>query len=255
MSAGETTCIAVAGKGGVGKTLLSGLLVRHLAATGQGPVLAVDADPNANLHQVLGIAPGSGVGAIREEMKQLAGQLPAGMTRPQFLEYKVETDLAEGDNFDLLVMGRPEGPGCYCYANNLLRDILARVSGRYRHVVIDNEAGMEHLSRRLAQELDLLLVVSDASLRGVETAYRISDVPPEVETRVARRGLVVNRVPAAGLAKSLEARLVGGPVPLLGTIADDPEVALCDQEPDRLATVFPDSAMARAVAELATRFL
>ena len=245
-------CIAVAGKGGVGKTLLAGLLVRHLARAGAGPVLAVDADPNANLHDALGLPASGGVGAVREEMKQLAGEIPGGMTRPQFLAYKVEASLAEGDGFDLLVMGRPEGPGCYCYANNLLRDILQRVAGRYRHVVVDNEAGMEHLSRRIAGPIDLLLVVSDATHRGLETAYRIAAVPPEVDTRVARRALVVNRVPAGGLSPSLRACIDEGPLPLLATIAEDPEVARCDQEPERLAGIFPGSAMARAVGD---RFL
>ena len=245
-----STCIAVAGKGGVGKTLLSGLLVRHLVAAGRGPVLAVDADPNANLHEVLALERGSGVGAIREEMKQLYGDIPGGLTRPEFLAYKLETDLAEGDGFDLLVMGRPEGPGCYCYANNLLRDILQKVAGRYPYVVIDNEAGMEHLSRRIAGGIDHLVLVTDASLRGLETAFRIADVPPEVETRVAGRALVVNRVPAAGLSDALQERIAAGPLPLLGTVAEDPEVARCDQEPDRIASIFPDSAMARAVGGL-----
>ena len=242
--------IAVAGKGGVGKTLISGLLARWLVDNGGGPVLAVDADANANLHEVLGMEPGQSVGAVREELKELAGQVPAGMTKAQFLEYKIDTALAEGEGMDLLVMGRPEGPGCYCYANNLLRDILRRLARHYRHVIIDNEAGMEHLSRRLMQSLDMLLVVSDSSLRGIDTACRLSRVPSEVQTRVDRFAAVINRVGPAGLAEAGRARLEDAGLELLATMAEDPAVTRCDQEPGSLHTLYPDSHMAREVGRL-----
>ena len=245
--------IAIAGKGGVGKTLTAGLLVRHLAQQG-GPVLAVDADANANLNEVLGIQPGESVGAVREEMKRLAGQMPGGMTKPEFIEYKVETALSESERFDLLVMGRPEGPGCYCYANNLLRDVLARVCRRYRFVVVDNEAGMEHLSRRLMQELDLLLIVSDPTIRGLKTAFRLSYLPEEVGTRVARKVLLVNRV-RGGLSTEARRLIADGPLQLLGTIDEDPQVTRHDASPGGLCSLFPDSDMARAVANLVGGYL
>ena len=239
--------IAVAGKGGVGKTLISGLLARWLVDNGGGPVLAVDADANANLHEVLGMEPGQSVGAIREEMKELAGQVPAGMTKAQFLEYKIETALVEGDRLDLLVMGRPEGPGCYCYANNLLRDILGKLTGHYKFVVIDNEAGMEHLSRRLMQSVDLLLVISDPSLRGIDTACRLSRVPREVQTRVGRTVAVVNRVGPGGLRDEARQRLEAAGLELVATIPEDAAVARCDQTMGNLHTLYPDSDMAREV--------
>ena len=246
-----TKTIAIAGKGGVGKTLISGLLARWLADQGDGPVLAVDADANANLHEVLGMEQGLSVGAIREELKQLAGQTPAGMTKAQFLEYKVETSLVEGETLDLLVMGRPEGPGCYCYANNLLRDILRRLAGHYRYVVIDNEAGMEHLSRRLMQSIDLLLLVSDPSLRGIHTALRLARVPEEVQTRVGRSALVVNRLRPGGLSEAARQLIEGGDLQLWGTLDEDAAVTRCDQQlPQSLVTLHPHSELARQVAEL-----
>ena len=247
--------IAIAGKGGVGKTLIGGMLVRTLVGRDAGPVLAVDADANANLHEVLDVDAGPSVGAIREEMKLLGGEAPGGMTKAQFIEYKVETSLVEEDGFDLLVMGRPEGPGCYCYANNLLRDLLGRLSDRYRHVVIDNEAGMEHLSRRLTGDVDLLLIVSDPSLRGVATAQRMAQVPHEVETRVRSKALLVNRVPVTGLSTAVQRLIDEGSLPLVGAIAEDPAVARCDQELGHYTTLYPDSRFARGVADVTVQLL
>ena len=244
-----TFTIAIAGKGGVGKTLIGGLLVRHLAATTDGPVLAVDADANANLHEVLDVPKPDSVGSIREEMKQRG--VPDGMTKSDFLELKLEQSLSEEIGFDLLVMGRPEGPGCYCYANNLLRDLLGRLAGRYRHVVIDNEAGMEHLSRRLTRDLDLLLLVSDPSLRGVATAQRMARVPDEVETRVAAKALLVNRVPDEGLSPAVQQRIDSGDLPLVGTLPEDEQVARCDRELGSFASLHPDSRLAHVLAAMA----
>ncbi|MBT3222553.1 MAG: AAA family ATPase [Proteobacteria bacterium] len=249
----KATTIAIAGKGGVGKTLTAGLLVRHLADKA-GPVLAVDADANANLNEVLGIEQGESVGTVREEMKRLAGQMPGGMTKPEFIEYKVETSLSESEHFDLLVMGRPEGPGCYCYANNLLRDVLVRVCRRYRYVIVDNEAGMEHLSRRLMQDLDLLLIISDPTIRGLKTALRLSQVPEEVQTRVAKKLLVVNRV-RNGLSPEAQQLIDDSQLQLLGTIDEDPQVTRYDASPGELCALFPDSNMARAVAHLIGGYL
>jgi len=246
-----TRTVAIAGKGGVGKTLVCGLLARHLSEADGGALLAVDADPNANLHEVLGLARPESVGAIREELKATAADVPGGMSKGEFLEYKLEAALAEETGFDLLAMGRPEGPGCYCYANNLLRDLLRRLAGRYGRVLIDNEAGMEHLSRRLLADLDLLLVVSDPTLRGLSTAQRIATVPDEVETRVRAKGLLVNRVPEAGLSPQANELIEAGSLPLLGCLLDDPEVRRCDEGRAELTSLYPGSRLARAVAELA----
>ncbi|HID11122.1 MAG TPA: carbon monoxide dehydrogenase, partial [Candidatus Latescibacteria bacterium] len=137
--------VAVSGKGGTGKTTIAALLVRKLMRM-DGPVLAVDADPNSNLGEQLGMEVGETIGDIREEV--LEEELPPGMTKDRYLELRIQETLTEGEGVDLLTMGRPEGPGCYCYVNHLLRGFLDRLSKNYRHIVVDNEAGMEHLSRR-----------------------------------------------------------------------------------------------------------
>jgi CO dehydrogenase maturation factor len=185
--------IAISGKGGTGKTTLAALIIRWLSKNVSKSILAVDADSNVNLNEVLGVALKDTVGAIREEMRTLAGQLPGGMTKQEFLEYKIQTGLVETPDFDLLAMGRPEGPGCYCYANNLLRDIMMTLSKNYDFTVIDNEAGMEHLSRRTTQMIDYLLIISDPSLRGIRAAGKISRLLQELETRVQARYLILNR--------------------------------------------------------------
>jgi CO dehydrogenase maturation factor len=186
--------IAISGKGGTGKSTLSALIVRWLKEQEMGPILAVDADPNVNLNELLGIRIEETVGAIREELKKSAHRLPGGMTKQEFLQYKIHASLRETRDFDLIAMGRPEGPGCYCYANNLLRDILASMSSNYKVVVIDNEAGMEHLSRRTTQKIDDLLIVSDPAARGVRAAGKISKLLSELNTRVGKKLLVLNRV-------------------------------------------------------------
>jgi CO dehydrogenase maturation factor len=186
--------IAISGKGGTGKSTLSALIIRWLKEQEMGPILAVDADSNVNLNDLLGVQIEETVGAIREELKKSAHKLPGGMTKQEFLEYKIHASLRESRDFDLIVMGRPEGPGCYCYANNLLRDILKTLSDNYKIIVIDNEAGMEHLSRRMTQKIDILLLVSDPSARGVRAAGKISKLLSELDTRVGKKILVLNRV-------------------------------------------------------------
>jgi len=186
--------IAISGKGGTGKSTLSALIVRWLKANEVGAILAVDADSNVNLNDLLGTELKDSVGSIREEMRKSVDKLPAGMTKQEFLEYKIHSTLVETPDFDLIAMGRPEGPGCYCYANNLLRDILKTLSTNYRWVVIDNEAGMEHLSRRTTQGIDYLLIVSDPSTRGLRAAGRISRLLSELDTRVGERHLILNRI-------------------------------------------------------------
>ena len=177
----------------MGKSTISALLIKWLNLRGIDSILAVDADANVNLNDLLGIEAGESVGAIREEMKEKVDNLPGGMTKQQFFEYKINQCLTETDNFDLISMGRPEGPGCYCYSNNLLRDILATLAGNYDYVVIDNEAGMEHLSRRMAQDIDHLLIVSDPSVRGIQTAGRLNRLLKELDTRVGKKYLLINR--------------------------------------------------------------
>ena len=186
--------IAISGKGGAGKSTISALIIRWLKDQEMGPILAVDADSNVNLNDLLGVEIEESVGAIREEMKRSAHKLPGGMTKQAFLEYKIHASLKETRDFDLIAMGRPEGPGCYCYANNLLRDIMKNLSDNYSFIVIDNEAGMEHLSRRTTQNIDHLILVSDPSARGIRAAARISKLLKELDTRIGEKLFVLNRV-------------------------------------------------------------
>ena len=158
--------IAITGKGGTGKTTIAALLVANLVRRGKRPVLAVDADPNSCLDLALGVKAANTVGRLREDARDLAAANPA-LSKRELLEMKISESLVEGDDFDLIAMGRPEGPGCYCYANNVLRDVLAEISGSYPYVVLDNEAGLENLSRRIVTRVDLLLVVGDTSRTGL----------------------------------------------------------------------------------------
>ncbi len=200
-----TVTIAVAGKGGTGKTTIAALVIRSLLERGLRPVLAIDADPASNLNTVLGLPLERTVGDIREDTSEKArsGQLEAGVAKADLLDYEINASLVEGEGVDLLAMGRPEGPGCYCAANTMLRTIVDRIAGSYECVVIDNEAGLEHLSRRTTRDVDVLLIVSDPTVRGLTTAGRIVELIGELKTKVGRHYLVVNRAPD-GLAPELE---------------------------------------------------
>jgi CO dehydrogenase maturation factor len=189
--------IAFSGKGGTGKTSISALTVRFLLERRRGPVLAVDADSNSCLNEALGVEAHSSIGRMREEslaaVREGAGR-PGGMSMDQLFDYQVQQCIIEAGGFDLVVMGRPEGPGCYCAANNIIRKYTDKLSGEYPYVVVDNEAGMEHLSRRTAHAVDLLLTVSDPTARGIQTARRIEDLVGELSLDVKRRMVIINRV-------------------------------------------------------------
>jgi CO dehydrogenase maturation factor len=189
--------IAVAGKGGTGKTSLCGLMIRYLTEKKRGAVLAVDADANANLNDVLGVPIHATVGRLREDslnaVKSTAPR-PGGMSMEQLFDYQIQQALIESKGFDLLVMGRPEGAGCYCAANNIIRKYMDKLADSYPYTVMDNEAGLEHLSRRTTQDTDLLLIISDSSVRGVMTAGRIGELVTELNLNVKRPVLIVNRV-------------------------------------------------------------
>jgi len=189
-----TRTIAIAGKGGTGKSTLSAVLVRWLSDQITKSILVVDADSNVNLNDLLGVELRETVGGIREEMKEKVQSIPGGMTKQQFLEYKMQSGIVETPDFDLIAMGRPEGPGCYCYANSILRDILQTLARNYAYVIIDNEAGMEHLSRRTTSGIDYLLMISDPTVRGIHAAGSISRLIRELDTRVRDKYLIVNRL-------------------------------------------------------------
>jgi CO dehydrogenase maturation factor len=187
--------VAITGKGGVGKTTVASLAVARLIARGCAPVLAVDADPNTCLDAALGLEVEKTIGAVREEAREMAGLgLAAGVSKREVLELKIAESMVEAEGFDLIAMGRPEGPGCYCYANNVLKQAIAQIAQNYPYVVLDNEAGLENLSRRILRRVDLLIMVADPSKRGLETVGRLYDLAAEMAVRHERLAIVVNRL-------------------------------------------------------------
>ncbi|MFQ6069819.1 MAG: AAA family ATPase [Candidatus Aminicenantales bacterium] len=246
--------IAVSGKGGTGKTTISAFIIRWLCEKSSKSILAVDADANVSLNEVLGIEIQQTVGAIREEMRIKADTLPAGMTKQRFLEYKIQTSLVETQNFDLIAMGRPEGPGCYCYANNLLRDILSSISKNYEYVVIDNEAGMEHLSRRTVQEIDLLLIVSEPTVRGIQTAGKISRLIKELESRVKEKMLILNRV-GDSLSESIKEAIKEEKLNLTQLIPEDETLLYLDRQGKPVWDYLPNSPAYEAIDSLMKKIM
>lgn len=190
--------IAITGKGGTGKTTISSLLIAGLVAAGRVPVLAVDADPNSCLDTALGVRVCKSVGTVREEARSEARDAAAaGLAKRELLEMKIAESLVESRDFDLIAMGRPEGPGCYCYANNVLRDVIAELSGSYPYIVIDNEAGLENLSRRIVQKVDVLVLAGDPSAQSANTLRRLHALAGEMGIAYERLAVVVNRVRGA----------------------------------------------------------
>lgn len=224
--------IALAGKGGTGKTTIATLMIKYLREKGKTPILAIDADANANFHEALGVEIGETVGNLREKALESIKDLPVGVTKDQYIEYKIHETLIEGNGFDLMTMGRPEGPGCYCYANHLIRKYSERIGLSYPYIVMDNEAGLEHLSRRTTNAVDLLIITSDPSQRGLRTVKRIMEICGELDLKVEKSGLVLNRisnrVTGGGaddtLENPLEKRIEELGIGLLGSIPDDPMV-------------------------------
>lgn len=241
--------IAVAGKGGVGKTTTSALIIQWLVAKGETPVLAVDADSNANLHEALGINYSATVGGIREDARDKAKEM-AGIAKQEFLDMQVQEALVEENGYDLIVMGRPEGQGCYCFANNVLRDIIKKLSGNYKHVVVDSEAGLEHLSRRTLLSVDYLFVVSDCTVRGVRTARRAAELAAEMGTPVKHCGLIVNRVPDGVLPPAMVEEIEATGLPLFAVVPMDSNVAAMDAGGMAVGDIPADAPARLAVNEL-----
>lgn len=203
---------------------MAALIIKHLVAGGRGTVLAVDADPNSTLPEALGCRSAASIVGTIEEISKNMDAIPSGMTKDRYIEMRVQEALGEEKDFDLLVMGRPEGPGCYCYVNNLLREMIGRVTKNYGFVVVDNAAGMEHISRRTMRSLDRLVLVSDYSLIGVRSAKRIYDLAKELGIKVAEAFLIINK--AAGTTDALRPEIdssglkVAGAIPYNETLAD-----------------------------------
>jgi len=239
--------IAFAGKGGVGKTTVASLVIRSLSRNGKSPILAVDADPNSNLGETLGLDVTTTIGDIRENFMRDPQGIPSGMDKAIYLETLVEQALIEKPEFDLLVMGRQEGQGCYCMVNNILHNFTDRLTQSYRYMVVDNEAGMEHLSRRTSGQVDMLFLVTDYSLRGLRALKRINDMLDSLKLTVEDMGIVVTRAPAQLNEKFLEeAEDIG--LPIVGVIPDDPALMDFDMEKRSLMEL-PDTSPAVLAVE------
>jgi CO dehydrogenase maturation factor len=213
--------IAFAGKGGVGKTTVATLVVRYMGANGKSPVLAVDADPNSNLGETMGIDVTSTIGDIRETYMKDPQGVPSGMDKVNYLETLVEQALIEKPTFDLLVMGRQEGQGCYCMVNNILNNFTDKLSHHYKYMVVDNEAGMEHLSRRTSGKVDMLFLVTDYSLRGLRAVRRIHTMLEGLKLDVKNLAIVVSRGPEE-LSEAFLAEVKEIGLPIAGIIPNDP---------------------------------
>ncbi|MCC5909302.1 MAG: AAA family ATPase [Clostridiaceae bacterium] len=248
--------IAVAGKGGTGKTTTTGLLIDYLVKQGKNPIIAVDADANANLNEVLGEDVDTTIGEIREEVsrrEETGNSFPGGMTKAQYLKYSLNTAIVEGRGYDLLVMGRSEGQGCYCYVNGMLREQIDTLSDSYKYLVIDNEAGMEHLSRKTTKKIDTLFLVSDSSRRGIQAVSRINQLVGELELDVKNIYLIVNRVPNGELKEDTKQEIERQGLNLIGVIPMDELVYEYDAKGTPLVQLPEDSPSKIALRDILSR--
>ncbi len=247
-----TFSIALAGKGGVGKTTIAGLLIKYLVAKGKTPILAVDADSNANLNEVLGLEVRDTLGQAREDMKK--GKVPSGMTKDIFMSMRLEEAVAEEEGFDLVVMGTPEGAGCYCAANSLLTGFLERLVDNYAYVVMDNEAGMEHISRLTTKNVDLLLIVADTSRRGLQAGLRIHKLAGELNIGVGKSYLIINQAKSDPPPEVL-GLLANDSLELAGIVPDDNTVYEYDLNGRPTIEISEESPSAKAAYTIFDRIL
>jgi len=246
--------IALAGKGGTGKTTISSLIIRSLIEKKKGLILALDADPNSNLNELLGVAVTNTVGSIREDFKKSAARLARGIYKDQLVEMNIHQALVEGKNFDLLVMGRGEGPGCYCYANNLFKKYIDILQDNYDYIVMDNEAGMEHLSRGTTSDINFLLIISDPSPKGILTASRIRDLSKEMGINVEKIFLIVNKV-SGKLDERLNNYIKEKKLELLGLINEDGNIYEMDISGKTIFDIPEDSPALEQIDKMIERLI
>ena len=243
--------IAITGKGGTGKTTLAALLVRSLIKRGCRPVLAVDADPNSGLDTVLGVTVRKTLGRAREETRDMASRgMAVGVSKQQVLKMKIAECLVEADDFDLLAMGRPEGPGCYCYANNVLKDILAEMASQYPYVVLDNEAGLENLSRRIVRDVDLLVFTADPSRQGLTTVHRLYELAKEMDIRYKKLAVIINRLVGEPDSSYLEELRKQTAADWAIGLPEDGEIAALAREDGGLRAISADNPVAKRLDQL-----
>ena len=252
-----THTIAVAGKGGVGKTTTCGMLIDYLCASGKGPILVVDADANSNLNEVLGVEVETTLGDIREEMARAEmmknSPIPAGMTKADYAEMKFSSALIEEDDFDMLVMGRTQGKGCYCYVNGVLTSQMNKYYGNYNYMVIDNEAGLEHISRGVLPHVDTLLLISDCSRRGIQAVARIAEMVRDLELKPGQMKLIVNRAPGGTLNAAVLEEIERHGLDLVGVLPQDDTVFEYDCEGKPSARVPQDNPVKAALASIVAK--
>lgn len=241
--------IAVAGKGGTGKTTFCALLIRYLIEKGKTPILAVDADANANLNEALGLGlENETVSELISKTKELHG-IPEGMSQETYIEYKLNSVLSEGKNVDLLVMGGPDGPGCYCFPNNILRKHLDNLSKGYKYLVMDNEAGLEHISRRTTEDVNTLFVISDSSARAVRSAGRVNELVKQIKTKVNNIYLIITRATEQDV-ENLREEIEKTGLKLAGVIPADRLITEYDIKSKPLFDLPTDSPAVKAVYEI-----
>ena len=226
--------IAVAGKGGVGKTTTCGMLIDYLCKKNTGPVLVVDADANSILNEVLGVEVETSLGAIREEIAnaELKGTIPKSMSKAEYADFKFNSALIEDDDFDMLVMGRTQGKGCYCFVNGLLQTLMSKYTKNYSYVVMDNEAGLEHVARGTLPHVDTMLLISDCSRRGVQAVARLAEMIEEMDLKPTQMGLIINRAPGGVLNEGVKEEIEKHGLKLLGVLPQDEAVYEADCEGD-----------------------
>ena len=246
--------IAVAGKGGVGKTTLCGMLIQYLCEKKKGPVLAVDADANSNLNEVLGVEVDTTLGDVREEIAHAEmtekSPIPKGMSKADYAEVRFEDALAEEDDYDLLVMGRTQGKGCYCFVNGLVQTQVQKLQSHYPYIVVDNEAGMEHISRGILPMMEVAILVSDCSRRGVQAAGRIAKLMKELNFKPQKTGLIVNRVPDGKLDAGTLEEIRNQGLELLGVVPHDDQVYQYDCDGKPIIQLPKDSPVRSALGEI-----
>ncbi|MDR0382606.1 MAG: AAA family ATPase [Spirochaetaceae bacterium] len=246
-----TYSIAFAGKGGVGKTTTCGLFIDHLIKAGKGPIFAVDADPNSNLNEVLGVEVDLTLGDLREEIAHAEmadpSPIPVSMSKQEYANYKFGDALIEHDKFDMLVMGRTQSKGCYCFVNDILREQIRKYYLNYAYMVVDNEAGLEHISRGVLPPVDMILLVSDCSRRGIQAVGRIAKMINDLDLRAKDTGLIVNRAPAGELADGVKQEIGAQNLKLLGVLPDDALVYDYDSAGKPLVTLPFDAPVRKAL--------